>query len=86
MFGTGGNTLRVVTFKIDDGLAARLEGIVQRHGLPKSAWLRRAIEARLAEEASADSFADRARDLAGCVKRRPKDLSTNPKHLRDFGR
>jgi hypothetical protein len=78
--------LRVVTLKIDEGLAARLEGTVRRRGLSKSAWLRNAIEARLAEEAAHDSFADRARDLAGCVKGRPKDLASNPKHLRGFGR
>jgi Ribbon-helix-helix protein, copG family len=78
--------VRVVTFKIDDGLAARLDGIVRRRGLSKSEWLRGAIEARLAQEASGPSFADQARDLAGCVKGRPKDLSTNPKHLRRFGR
>jgi predicted transcriptional regulator len=78
--------MRVVTLKLRDGLATRLESVVRRRGISKSEWLRQAIEARLAEEGRLESVLEGAWDLAGCIKGRPRDLSSNPKHLRAFGR
>jgi hypothetical protein len=40
----------------------------------------------VASEPAPESALARAGDLVGSVKRKPKDLSTNPKYLRGFGR
>jgi Arc/MetJ-type ribon-helix-helix transcriptional regulator len=75
-----------MTVKLGKALARRLQKAVRRRRVTKSEWLREAIEARLAEEGSEDSFLDRARDLAGCVRGRPSDLSSSRKHLKGFGK
>ena len=81
--------MRTVTIKLPDGLAARLEGLVRRRSTTRSAVVREAVESLLSREGSdadAGSCLDLARDLAGSLAGGPKDLSSNKKHLRGFGR
>lgn len=56
--------------------------------MTKSALVRAALERELEQTETSDgaSCHDLARDLAGSIKKRlPKDLATNPKHMRSFG-
>ena len=66
----------------------RMATVVRRRGMQKSAVVRQALEQYLDEssEVRRGSFLRLAGDLVGCVKDAPADLSTNPRHLADFGR
>lgn len=81
------NTMDPLTLKIPSELAAELEAFARSRGASKSAVVREAIAEYLAREpvSSRRSCLDLARDLAGIVEG-PRDLSTNPKHLKDYGR
>ena len=79
--------MKILTIKTPEALDARLAAAARRRGESKSAVARAAITAYLdAEgEAASGSCLDLAEDLAGRFVL-PKDLSTNPAHLRGFGR
>jgi Arc/MetJ-type ribon-helix-helix transcriptional regulator len=81
-------SMRTVTIKLPDGLATRLNGVVRRRSTSRSAFVREAIEAALAKtgEAGKGSCLDLARDLAGSLAGGPRDLSSNRRHLKGFGR
>jgi len=79
--------MATLTVKLPDALQARLAEAVRRRGSNRSAWVRDAIEAALAEDRGTKkgSALDQAVDLAGCVTG-PADLSHGKRHLRGFGR
>ena len=76
-----------LTLKIPAHLAAKLEAFTRSRGASKSAVVREAITQYLAREpvSSRGSCLDLARDLVGTVEG-PRDLATNPKHLKAYGR
>jgi hypothetical protein len=76
-----------ITMKLPHSLAARLNSAVKRRGRSRSAVVREALEAYLERsgEAAIGSCFDLARDLGGSLEG-PADLSTNPRHLRGYGR
>ena len=77
---------RTLTLKLPDGLATRLQAAVRKRGRTQSQIVREALEAHLdGGSTGAETFLDRARDLAGSVSG-PSDLSSNPRHLRGYGR
>jgi len=82
-----GNTMHPLTLKIPAHLAAELEAFTRSRGASKSAVVREAITEYLAREpvSSRGSCLDLARDLVGIVEG-PRDLATNPRHLKDYGR
>lgn len=57
-------------------------------GLPESELVRDALESYLGQAPAARSAYDLAREagLIGCVRGAPRDLSTNPKHFKGFGK
>jgi len=73
--------------KLPAALAARLSAAAARRRISKSRIVRAALESALEHERGprARSFAAVAGDLVGCVTG-PVDLSTNPRHLRRYGR
>ena len=77
----------LLTVKLPQPLQAKLDALVARRGRSRSDLVREAIERLVSEGgcATSPSALDIAKDLKG-VMRGPKDLSTNPKYLRDFGR
>lgn len=79
--------MKSISLKLPEALNARLEAVARRRGETKSAVLRRMLEAHLSDspDAAAPSCLALTEDLAGCVSG-PRDLSTNPKHLKGFGR
>lgn len=76
-----------LTVKLPDALAAKLEALVRRRGQRRSEIVREAIERAVEEgpEGSEPSVYDLLHDLIQPSKG-PKDLATNPKHMRGFGR
>jgi predicted DNA-binding protein len=79
------STTRRITIRLPVALANRLERIAAARGMTKSAVVCEALESYgLAE--SEPSALDLIRDLVGSVKDAPRDLSYNPKYMRDFGK
>lgn len=83
---SGMNTL---TIKIPEHLANELLAASAAEHVSKSALVRRALEAYLAQRKADTPFVsalDRAGDLVGCFAGGPPDLASNPAHLADFGK
>ena len=82
------NTLkgvRTISLRLPDKLLGEVENEAQRRRVSKSTLIRESIEEvlRKRERPSVDaSCYDLARDLAGSVRGLPKDIATNPKHMR----
>ena len=80
--------MKVLSLKVPEALDRKLTAAVKRRGVPKSAVVRQALEQYLDEsgEIRRGSFLELAGDLVGSIKDAPADLSTNPRHLTDFGK
>ena len=77
----------LITCKLPDTLAARLEAVARAEHRSKSAVVREALEARLQASESEPfvSALSLVRHLCGAQKGGPTDLSTNPEYMRGFG-
>jgi len=79
--------MKTVSIKLPPRLDARLAAAVARRRTTRSRLVREILERHLAaSELAPESALARAGDLVGSVKRKPRDLSSNPKHLRGYGR
>ena len=80
--------MNTLSIKIDPELERALVLASEREHLSKSELMRRALASYLNQcaAASAPSALDLVGDLAGCFSGGPADLSSNPRHLDDFGR
>ena len=78
--------MKSISLKLPVPLHRELETTAQRKGRSKSEVLRTALEQYLhgGQSAGVDSFLEKAADVIGSVSG-PRDLSTNPKHLKGFG-
>jgi Arc/MetJ-type ribon-helix-helix transcriptional regulator len=74
-----------LTVKLPEALAAKLDALVRRRGQSRSDIVREAIERAVGEGPGNESVYDLLQDLKG-VGEGPKDLASNPKHMRGFGR
>src|SRR5688572_12546279 len=85
---TAGATMKMLSLKVPEALDRKLTAVVKKRGVPKSAVVRQALERYLDEsgEIRSGSFLELAGDLVGSIKDAPADLSTNPRHLADFGK
>ena len=79
--------MKVVSVEINEALSLRLEQAAEQRGQSEAALMREALERFLGEENTPPrgSFLEAAGDAIGCVEG-PGDLSTNPKHMEDFGK
>jgi metal-responsive CopG/Arc/MetJ family transcriptional regulator len=78
--------MKTISLKLSAELHTRLALLSQTRNVAKSEVVRAALEAYLAgDNGSEPSCAELAGDLVGSL-RGPVDLSTNPKHLRGYGR
>lgn len=75
--------MRTVSFKLPDHLDRALDELARRHRSSRSAVVRAALEALA--KGGRRSVTALAHDLVGSVEG-PGDLSTNPKHMADFGK
>jgi metal-responsive CopG/Arc/MetJ family transcriptional regulator len=80
--------MKVLSFKVPEALDRKLSAVVKRRGVARSDVVREALVHYLdnAREVRRGSFLDLAGELVGCVKDAPADLSSNPRHLADFGK
>lgn len=81
--------MSTLTLKINDQFDALINEGAQKAQVSKSEWVRRAVLAYSKQPAKKPKFVsahDLAGDLVGCFKGGPGDLSTNPRHMDDFGR
>jgi len=77
-----------ITVRVPQTLTARLRSRSRAKGTTESELVREALENYLghsAGERSAYELAEEA-GIIGCLRSAPKDLSTNPLHLRGFGK
>jgi len=80
--------MKTLSFKVPESLDRKLERTVRQRRVRKSVIVREALERYLGEtggEAHAP-FLELARHLQGCVQDAPADLSSNSRHLDDFGK
>lgn len=81
--------MKTMTMKLPDELAVRLEKRARRLGMSKSAlvreWVERELKKAYAVEEEPSAY-DVMKEGFGCVKSGIGDLSTNPKHMKGFGR
>lgn len=82
------NPMPNISVKVSPELQQRLAQVARQNRLSQSELIRRSLTHFLDERAGLGdkkSAADLAGDLAGCVHGGPIDLSSDPKHLEDFG-
>jgi metal-responsive CopG/Arc/MetJ family transcriptional regulator len=82
--------MTTLSLKVPKKLEARLTTAARRRGTTKSALVREALDRFLSGDENkpnkaAVSCMDLASDLAGCISG-PKDLATNKRYMRGFGR
>jgi len=76
-----------ITIRVPHPLGERLRHRSRLQGKTESEFIRAAVETYLGqsqEENLAFELAEEA-GLIGCIRRAPKDLSTNPRHFEGFG-
>jgi Arc/MetJ-type ribon-helix-helix transcriptional regulator len=81
--------MSTLTIKIPPQLEQEIVLVSEREHLSKSELVRRALVAYLSKRNAAVpamSALEQAGDLVGCFSGGPSDLSSNPRHLDDFGR
>ena len=81
-------SMETLSMKLPRALLTRLDQESRVRRTSRSSLVRQAIERELSGPASGVSPTcfDLAADLAGAISGLPKDLATNPKYLKDFGR
>ena len=79
---------RRITVRVPEVLETKLRGQARLKGRPESELVREALEVYLGQESDARPAYELAEEagLIGCVRKAPKDLSTNPKHFEGFGK
>ncbi len=83
--------MSVLTCKLPSALDGRLADLANRRGVAKSVLVREAIEAKLTEEAASPrhrpaNLLEALGDSVGSITSGKRDLASNKKHLRGFGR
>jgi predicted transcriptional regulator len=74
-----------ITIKLSRQLSARVTRLAKRRHISRSALVREALEA-LTATGEGETFTERAGQYVGAAKDLPSDISTNPKHLKGYGR
>lgn len=72
-----------MSIKLPRTLSAKVARLAKRRNVSRTEVVRDALEAYTAAEGS--SVGSAVSDLKGCLKGLPRDLSTNPKHLKGYG-
>ena len=81
--------MNTLTIKIPPQLEQEIVLASKQEHLSKSELVRRALVAYISQRNAAVpamSALEQAGDLVGCFSGGPSDLSSNPRHLDDFGR
>jgi predicted DNA-binding protein len=80
--------MTTITCKIPEKLDSELEAVAEKRGISKSEFVREAIEHNLDQQKKQVKLSayDVMKEACGIIKGGPRDLATNPKHLKGFGR
>ena len=77
--------MTTITLKVPREMAAKLEAVAARKRVPKSKYVRNALDVALKKEKDEPSLYDLMRDAIDCVNSGKKDLATNPKYMKGYG-
>jgi Arc/MetJ-type ribon-helix-helix transcriptional regulator len=77
--------MTTITLKVPREMAAKLDAVVARKRVPKSKYVRNALDVALKKEKDEPSLYDLMKDAIGCVNSGKKDLATNPKYMKGYG-
>jgi len=66
-------------------MAAKLNAVATKKRVPKSKYIRDALDTALKKEKTEPSLYDLMKDAIGCVNSGKKDLATNPQHMKGYG-
>jgi metal-responsive CopG/Arc/MetJ family transcriptional regulator len=75
--------LKTITIKVPASLSTKVARLAKKSGVTRSEVIRDALEAYTGDVRP--SFTESAGEFCGVAKG-PGDLSTNPRHLKDFGK
>ena len=77
-----------ITVRVPQALTARLCNLSRATGTTESKLVREALENYLGHSGAKRSAYDLAEEagIIGSVRNAPRDLSTNPRHLKGFGK
>ena len=80
--------MTTITCKIPERLNADLEAVAAKRGVSKSEVVREALEANLPEQERRAGLSayDVMKEACGILRDGPRDLATNPRHMKGFGR
>ena len=78
--------MKTISIKLPPELDSRLSALVAQRGTTRSRLIRQIVERHLLAAPAKGSALAYAGDLVGSIKKMPRDLSTNPKYLKGFGR
>ena len=81
--------MSTLTVKIPDQLEQELKQVLTEEHLSKSELVRRALTSYIFQRTTSRPFVsalEQAGDLVGCFEGGSEDLSSNPKHMSDFGK
>jgi hypothetical protein len=73
-----------MSIKLPRTLSAKVTRLARRRNVSRTEIVRDALEAYTA--ANGSSAGNAVSDLKGCLKGLPRDLSTNPRHRKDYGK
>lgn len=76
--------MKTVTLKLPEQLGAWVEAEANRTGISKSEVIRQILQER--QQRRGETAYGMAADLCGCVGSGRRDLSTNKKYLKGFGK
>lgn len=79
--------MKTLTLKLPEVLENKLNAFARKKGQSRSEIVRRALKQYLEDDNMDQSgtFLDLSRDVMGCIEG-PEDLSSNPAHLKDYGK
>jgi hypothetical protein len=75
-----------MSIKLPRALSNKVARLAKRRNVSRTEIVKDALEAYTSDEGPTSTGAGSAvNDLKGCLKGLPRDLSTNPKHLKGYG-
>jgi len=80
--------MTTITCRIPEKLDAELEAVAEKRKVPKSTVVREAIASNLQEQKNQGRLSayDVMKEACGIIKSGRRDLATNPKYMKGFGR
>ena len=73
------------TIKLPGQLSERVAQLARKRRVTRSALVREALD-RLTTEQGSETFVDRVAAFVGVAEDLPGDLSSNPRHLKGYGK